>query len=183
VSLARIDTEVLMGTMIAIVGMNLLPLSWKFYFFGACLFGLCLWERQRRLLETKADQADIGSALLRICRLGIVLTSFAFLIAPRTKWMFVGVPFAMTTLIGWVLGYNAVKRPQMGRSVTTKVSNPGQTLFVVLGSLALGIAAMALPGYGNYVLLAVWGGCAGFLLGLGIHPSFLRRTQFLSREH
>jgi hypothetical protein len=139
------------------------------------LWSLSLWTlpvgRQRRLSESKAGQIDIRSELLRIYRLGIVLTLFAFLIAPRTNWIFVGVPFAMTTLIGWVLGYSALKGPQMGRSVTTKVPSLGHTLFVVLGGLALAIAAMALPGYGNHVLLAVWGGCAGFLVGLGIHPS------------
>jgi hypothetical protein len=172
-----------MGTIIATVGMNLLPLSWKWLFFGACLLGLFLWNRQGRSLGSKTDQPDIRSALLRICRLGIVLILFAFLVAPRTKWIFVGAPFAMTALIGWVLGYNAMKGLQSGRSMTAKVSKLGPTLLVVLGSLAFGIAAMALPAYGNLVLLGVWGGCAGFLVGLGIHPWFLGRTQFLSNAH
>lgn len=172
-----------MGMIIGNAGMDLLPLSWKWYFFGLCLFGLYLWHRQRRLLETKAGRVNIRLALLRTCGLGIVLALFAFIVAPRTKWVFVGAPFALTTVVGWAIGFNEMKGLQTSGSVTAGDVSNRRMLFAILGGLALGIAAMMLPRYGDLTLLAIWGGCAGFLVGLGISAWALRPTQFLSRTH
>jgi hypothetical protein len=155
----------------------LLILSWKWYLFGACLWGLYLWDHRTVQFASDAGELNVRRTSLGISRLGAVLVLFAFLISPPTQWIFVVGAFVATAALGLILGYS--QAAQLGAQLREHTSSPpsfrearwskfGWMLFTALTALTFVAVAARLGARAQFFLLVSWGGGAGFLVGFGM---------------
>jgi hypothetical protein len=159
----------------------LLVLSWKWYLFGACLWGLYLWDRlrDRRRAQSASDNAglNVRRTSLRASRLGTVLVLFAFFISPPTQWILVAGAFLAMAALAWALDYgqsaqyDAQLRGPTGTPSPTRKAKSwkfGWMFFAALNILGFAVAVAKLGTHVQFLFLLVWGGGAGFLVGFGM---------------
>ncbi len=159
----------------------LLVLSWKWYLFGACLWGLYLWERlrDRRTVQSAnhAGEFKVRRTSLGASRFGVVLVLFAFLISPPSQWIFVAGAFMVTAALGVILGNS--QAAQLNAQLRKPTGSPqlfsearwrefGWILFAVLIALTLVAVAARLGARAQLFLLMSWSSGAGFLVGFGM---------------
>jgi len=102
---------------------------------------------------------------------------FAFFISPPTQWIFVAGAFLAMAALAWVLGYgqaaqhDAQLRGPTGTPPPTREAKWwkfGWMLFAALSVLGFVVVAAKLGTHAQFLFSLVWGGGAGFLVGLGI---------------
>lgn len=163
------------------VSVIFLSLSLEWYFFGACLFGLYLWERRKGRVAGGAGEIDLRRTGRGACRLGIVSGSFAFIVSASAQWIYVASGFIAGGVFGWALSYYLAKRleveviPQQAKESAT-----GQLWwFVFAAACTLAIVGIVakLGSLGSIVLLILWSATSGLLVGWGLYVSLRIRRR------
>jgi hypothetical protein len=146
--------------------LSLLPvLSWKWYLFGAFLWGLYLWDRRRAQFASDDGGLNVRRTALRATRLGAVFALFAFLISPPTQWIFVAGAFLAMAALAWLLDYSGpTGTPSTRKAKWWKFV---WMFFAALSVLGFAVAVAKLGTHAQLLFLLVWDGGAGFLVGFG----------------
>jgi len=144
----------------------LLVFSWKWYLFGAFLWGLYLWDRRRAKFASDDGGLNVRGTAIRATRLGTVFVLFAFLISPPTQWIFLAGAFLAMAALACLLDYSG----PTGTPPTRKAKSwkSGWMFFAALSFLGFAVAAAKLGTHAQLLFLLVWGGGAGFLVGFGL---------------